>query len=154
MAGVDIVHVPFREANCGAQRGGFRRHRQMMFSIASTAQSQISGGTVRGIAVTSLAGRRRWCPALPPIAQSGLPGFEVIGWNGFVAPQGTPAPVVGEARRRARGRPRRCRVAPASSRPRATSRHSKNTPHQFGAFIAADTAKWLDLVAKTNMKAN
>jgi len=30
----------------------------------------------------------------------------------------------------------------------------KNTPRQFGAFIAADTAKWVDLVAKTNMKAN
>src|SRR4029077_4349668 len=77
MAGVDIVHVPFREANSGlaAVVGGTV---QMMFSIASTAQSQIAGNTVRGLAVTSLE-PSPLVPGLPSIAQSGLTGFEVIG---------------------------------------------------------------------------
>ena len=61
---------------------------QMMFSIASTAVAQMSGGTVRGIAVTSLTPRRSF-PACPRSRKPGLPGFSVIGWNGFVAPKGT-----------------------------------------------------------------
>src|SRR5262249_31661804 len=52
MAGVDIVHVPFREAN-SALSAVVSGSVQMMFSIASTAASQIAGGTVRGIGVTS-----------------------------------------------------------------------------------------------------
>src|SRR6267142_2755533 len=83
-AGVDIVHVPFREAN-SALNAVISGATQMMFSIVSTAQSQISGGTVRGIAVTSRQASPL-VPGLPPLAETGLPGFEVIGWNGFVAP--------------------------------------------------------------------
>src|SRR5262249_60230876 len=92
MAGVDIVHVPYREANSGLNAvvsGAV----QMMFSIASTAQSQIAGDTVRGIGVTSLKPSPS-VPGIPAIAQSGLPDFEVIGWNGFVVPNGTPPSIV------------------------------------------------------------
>ena len=88
MAGIDIVHVPFREANSAlnAVVGG---NVQMMFSIATTTQSQIESGTVRGLGVTTLE-PTRLVPNLPSIAQSGLPGFEVTGWNGLAAPAGTP----------------------------------------------------------------
>ena len=94
MAGIDIVHVPFREANA-ALNAVVSGSVQMMFSIASTAASQMSGGTVRGIGVTTLE-PSPLVPGLPALAQSGLPGFTVIGWNGFVAPKGTPAAVVGK----------------------------------------------------------
>jgi tripartite-type tricarboxylate transporter receptor subunit TctC len=125
---------------------------QMSFVIASIAQSQMSGGTVRGLAVTS----KQASPLVPgvrPVAEAGLPGFEVIGWNGFVAPKGTPAPVIAKlssAFLAGLDDPElRKRIATAGYEPAA-----KNTPDQFAAFIAADTTKWLDLVAKTNMKAN
>ena len=134
MAGVDIVHVPFREANSGlnAVIGG---NVQMMFSIASTTQSQIAGGTVRGLGVTTLE-PTPLVPGVPAIAQSGLPGFEVIGWNGLVAPAGTPAPIIAKlnaafrrgSRRKTRAsgwkprdttlrRPTRRRSLPSSSGP-------------------------------------
>ena len=87
-AGLDILHVPYREAN-SALNAVVAGTADMMFSIASTAQSQIGGGTVRGVAVTSRE-PSPLVPGVPAIAQSGLPGFEVIGWNGFVAPRGTP----------------------------------------------------------------
>ena len=63
MAGIDIVHVPFREANSAlnAVVGG---NVQMMFSIATTAQSQIEAGTVRGLGVTTLE-PTRLVPNLP-----------------------------------------------------------------------------------------
>ncbi|HEY2134602.1 MAG TPA: tripartite tricarboxylate transporter substrate-binding protein, partial [Xanthobacteraceae bacterium] len=150
MAGVDIVHVPFREAN-SALNAVVAGDTQMMFSIASTAQSQIGGGTVRGIAVTSLKASPL-VPGLPAISEAGLPGFEVIGWNGLVAPLRTPEPVISRLNAAlAAGlddAALRKKLATAGYEPA-----SKNAPEAFGRFIAADTAKWVDLVAKTNMKA-
>ena len=71
MAGVDIVHVPFREANSAlnAVIGGAV---QMMFSISSTTQSQVDAGTVRGLAVTTLK-PSPLVPGMPSVADSGLP---------------------------------------------------------------------------------
>jgi tripartite-type tricarboxylate transporter receptor subunit TctC len=150
-AGVDIVHVPYREANSalGAVVGGAT---QMMFSIASVAQSQIAGGTVRGLGVTS----REPSPLVPDvqsIAQSGLPGFEVIGWNGFVAPRGTPPSVVTtlSAALQAGFDDAELRKKLSAAGYQAAGR---NTPEQFGEFIRSDTAKWVELVARTNMKGN
>jgi len=151
MAGVDIVHVPFREAN-SALNAVVSGATQMMFSIASTAQSQISGGTVRGLAVTTKEASPL-VSGLPPIAQAGLAGYEVVGWNGYVAPKGTPAPVIARLSAAiAAGLADdelRQKLVTAGYQPVA-----KNSPEEFGAFIAADTAKWRDLVAKTNMKEN
>ena len=151
MAGVDIVHVPFREAN-SALNSVISGATQIAFVIASIAQAQMSGGTVRGIAVTSKQ-PSALVPGVPPVAQAGLPGFEVIGWNGFEAPKRTPQPVIAKLSAALLAglddADLRKRVAAAGYEPA-----EKNTPQQFAAFIAADTTKWLDLVAKTNMKAN
>jgi tripartite-type tricarboxylate transporter receptor subunit TctC len=150
-AGVDILHVPYREANSGlaAVVGGAV---QMMFSIASTAKSQIDGGTVRGIAVTSLK-PSALVPDLPAVAQSGLPGFEVIGWNGFVAPKATPQPIVAKLNRAILDA-----LATAEVREKLNNAGyeiaAANSPQQFADFIAADTAKWLDLATRLNLKAN
>jgi tripartite-type tricarboxylate transporter receptor subunit TctC len=151
MAGVDIVHVPYREANSalGAVVGGAT---QMMFSIASVAQSQIAGGTVRSLGVTS-SEPSPLVPDVPSIAQSGLPGFEVIGWNGFVAPRGTtPSVVVTLSTALQAG------LDDAELRKKLSAAGyqaaGRNTPEQFGEFIRSDTAKWVELVARTNMKGN
>jgi tripartite-type tricarboxylate transporter receptor subunit TctC len=151
MAGVDIVHVPFREANA-ALNSVVSGATQMMFSIASVAQAQIAGGTVRGIAVTSPR-PSPLVPGLPSVAEAGLPGFAVIGWNGFVAPKGTTTAFV-----------ERLNAALAAGLDDPALRQrlnaagyelaAKNTPQEFSAFIAADTAKWADLVGKTHMKSN
>ena len=149
MAGVDIVHVPFREANSAiaAVVGGSV---QMMFSLAATAQPQIAAGSLRGIAVTSTE-PSPFVPGLKPLAELGLPGFDVLGWNGFVAPRGTPAPVI--ARLNAamnEGFPDaelRQRVLASGYEP-----YRRNTPEEFGRFIAADTAKWIDVVDKIKLK--
>jgi tripartite-type tricarboxylate transporter receptor subunit TctC len=146
MAGVDIVHVPFREANSGinAVVGGVV---QMMFSIASTASAQIAGGTVRGIAVTSRH-PSPVVPGLPAVADQGLAGFDVVGWNGFVAPKGTPAAIVDKLnaalRRGIADDDVGARLAVAGYEMAVPA-----TPAAFAAFIEADTAKWSALVEKT-----
>ena len=151
MAGVDIVHVPFREANSGlsAVVGG---NVEMMFSIASTAQSQIAGGTVRGIGVTSLK-PSPLVPGLPALAQSGLAGFEVIGWNGFVAPKDTPQPIVAKLSA-AIGKALRDPDVRAKMNTAGYELAAVNSPDDFAKFIAADTEKWIGLATKTGIKAN
>lgn len=150
MAGVDIVHVPFREANSGlnAVLGGSV---QMMFSISSTVQSQLGGGMVRGIGITTLE-PSRLVPGLPAIAQSGLPGFEVTGWNGYVAPKGTPQPILVRLNAAIRAGLKDSNVLEklgiAGYEPAAP-----NSPEDFASFIAADTAKWKELTARLNIKA-
>ena len=149
MAGIDVVHVPFREANAAlnAVVGGSV---EMMFSIASTSVAQMSGSTVRGIGVTSLTASPL-VPGLPSIAQSGLAGFSVIGWNGFVAPKGTSPAIIGKlnvALQRGLDDPElRQRLASAGYEPAA-----RNSPDEFATFIQSDTTKWIALVEKTNMK--
>jgi tripartite-type tricarboxylate transporter receptor subunit TctC len=149
MAGVDIVHVPFREANSAiaAVVGGSV---QMMFALAASAGPQIAAGGLRGIAVTSTE-PSPFVPGLKPLAELGLPGFDVLGWNGFVAPRGTPTAVVtklnaamsqgfGDAELRQH-------VLASGYEP-----YHRNTPEEFGKFIADDTAKWIDVVAKIKLK--
>jgi tripartite-type tricarboxylate transporter receptor subunit TctC len=151
IAGVDIVHVPYREANSGLNAvvsGAV----QMMFSIASTAQSQIAGDTVRGIGVTSLK-PSPLVPGIPAIAQSGLPDFEVIGWNGFVVPNGTPHSIVTKLNAAILGA-----LADADSRAKLSTAGyeaaASNSPEDFAKFIAADIRKWSSLATRINIKPN
>jgi tripartite-type tricarboxylate transporter receptor subunit TctC len=151
MAGIDIVHVPFREANSGLN-AVVSGSVEMMFSIASTAQSQIAGGTVRGIGVTSLK-PSPLVPGLPAIAQSGLAGFEVIGWNGFVGPKDTPQPVVAKLSA-AIGKALVDPEVRAKMNTAGYELAAVNSPDDFAKFIAADTEKWIGLATKINIKAN
>ena len=149
MAGVDIVHVPFREANSAiaAVVGGSV---QMMFSLAATAQPQIAAGSLRGIAVTSTE-PSPFVPGLKPLAELGMPGFDVLGWNGFVAPRGTPAPAIARL-----NDAMNAGFADAGLRERVLASgyepYRRNTPEEFGRFIADDTAKWIDVVRKIQLK--
>ena len=148
MAGVDIVHVPFREAN-SALNAVVAGNVQLMFSIATTAQSQIDGGTVRGLGVTTLE-PNPLVPNLPAIAQSGLPGFEVTGWNGIVAPAGTSASIIAKLnsalQRGLDDTDLRKRMATAGYDVAA-----HNTPEDFAQFIKADTERWIAIVEKANI---
>jgi len=148
MAGVDIVHVPFREAN-SALNAVVAGNVQLMFSIATTAQSQIDGGTVRGLGVTTLE-PNPLVPNLPAIAQSGLHGFEVTGWNGIVAPAGTSASIIAKLnsalQRGLDDTDLRKRMATAGYDVAA-----HNTPEDFAQFIKADTERWIAIVEKANI---
>ena len=149
IAGVDIVHVPFREANSAiaAVIGGSV---QMMFALAASAGPQIAAGGLRGIAVTSTE-PSPFVPGVKPLAALGLPGFDVVGWNGFVAPRGTPAPVTATLNAAMNqgfdDAALRQRVLASGYEP-----YRRNTPEEFAKFIADDTAKWIDVVGKIKLK--
>jgi len=91
MAGVDIVHVPYKGA--GAVYGDLIAGVvQMMFANISSMLPQVRGGKVKGLAVTS-AERSKVAPDLPTIAET-LAGYVATSWYGAGAPAGTPEPIL------------------------------------------------------------
>jgi tripartite-type tricarboxylate transporter receptor subunit TctC len=87
-AAIDIVHVPYKGSGPATTDlvGG---QVQMMFGPAVNTLPLAQAGNLRALAVTS-AKRSALAPDLPTIAESGLPGFDVVGWYGLAAPAGTP----------------------------------------------------------------
>lgn len=91
-SGTQFVHVPYKGGGPALQ-DTVAGQVQALFSIALAATPQIKAGRVRALAITS-AQRSPVAPDLPTVAESGYPGFEVIGWFGWLAPAGTPKAIV------------------------------------------------------------
>src|SRR5476649_436920 len=91
MAGVDIIHVPYKGA--GAAYGDLISGTvQMMFANMPSMLPQVRGGKVKGLGVTS-AERSKAAPEIPAIAET-VPGYVATSWYGVAAPAGTPEPIV------------------------------------------------------------
>jgi tripartite-type tricarboxylate transporter receptor subunit TctC len=91
MAGVDIVHVPYKGAG-PAYNDLLAGTVQMMFANMPSMLPQVRGGKLKGLGVTS-AGRSKAAPDIPAIAET-LPGYVATSWYGVAAPAGTPEPIV------------------------------------------------------------
>src|SRR6266849_1400802 len=92
MAGVDIVHVPFKGSSLSVN-AMLAGDVQIMLNGTPTGMPLAKSGKLRALAVAG-AKRSALAPELPTVAESGLPGFEMSGWFGTVAPTGTPASVI------------------------------------------------------------
>ena len=92
-AGIKLLHVPFSGGGPAsvALLGG---HVQLLFGSVSTSLPNIRAGKLRGLGVTS-AKRSDAAPDIPTIAESGLPGFEVVQWFGLAAGSAIPKPIIG-----------------------------------------------------------
>lgn len=149
MTRINIVHVPYKNA-APALIDVVGGQVQMMFAITSISLGQVQAGKVRGLGVTS-AQRSPLAPELPTLAESGLPGYEVIGWNGLLAPAGTPRTVVSrintEVQRSLQQPDVLQRLKGSAYDPAAA-----NTPEQFAEYIRLEIAKWIKLVKETGMK--
>jgi tripartite-type tricarboxylate transporter receptor subunit TctC len=92
MAGVDMVHVPYKGLS-PALTDLLSGQVQLMFSSVVAILPHIKAGKLRGLAVTGTK-RLPLLPALPTIAESGFPGYEASSWYGILAPAGTPRDIV------------------------------------------------------------
>src|ERR1700732_1450619 len=92
LSGTDIVHVPYKGSGEGrnAVIGG---HVQMMFDAITTMASNVKAGQVRALGTSALR-RSPVLPAVPTIAEAGVPGYEATIWLGLMAPAATPKPIV------------------------------------------------------------
>ena len=149
MAGVDMVHVPYRGA---AQMGQAVITGDAPFLIANLVNVMpfVRRGEVKLVAVTSL---QRWpdTPDVPTLDESGLRGFETIAWNGILAPKGTPQPI----RDRLHAELVKLKPDPTlNDRIRLLGGElMMSTPEAFAERIRADIAKWRDLAARVDIRA-
>jgi tripartite-type tricarboxylate transporter receptor subunit TctC len=109
LAGVDIVHVPYRGAILTDVIGG---RVTMTLQNMGVILPVIRDGKLRALAVTSLR-RSPIISDLPTLAESGFPDFEVISWFGLLAPAATPAVIIDKVHARVRPDRRECRSARA-----------------------------------------
>ena len=148
-AGTDILHVPYKGANPAIADllGG---QVQMAFINISLARPQIEAGKLRAIAASTLK-RASAYPDLPTVAET-LPGFEMNPWWGFMAPGGTPRPIVARLHREIvtvlRSPDYAARITQAGLEPEGSS------PEEFAARLAADLVQWREVIRQAGIKPN
>jgi tripartite-type tricarboxylate transporter receptor subunit TctC len=150
MAGVDMTHVPYK-GSAPAITDLVAGQVPVAFVDLVSALPQIRAGKVKGLAVAS--GRRTvTAPDLPTIAESGVPGYDAVGWFGLVAPAGTPPDVIA----RLNGETVRIMALPeVRDRALATGAEpSTGTSAEFAAFIASEIPKWERVVRTSGAKTN
>ena len=92
MTGIEMTHIPYK-GTPPALVDVLAGRVPVMSSTMPPALPHVKTGKVRAIAITSLK-RSPAVPEVPTVAESGVPGFEAISWQGLVAPTGTPRPVI------------------------------------------------------------
>ncbi|WP_237214871.1 Bug family tripartite tricarboxylate transporter substrate binding protein [Falsiroseomonas oryziterrae] len=147
--GTQMEHIPYRGTGP-----------MMNDLIAGTIDLTLTGGppalppvragTLRALGVSSLQ-RLSSAPEIPTIAEQGVPGFDATQWYGFVAPAGTPRPIIdrvnAECTRILRSDRMRPRLEAEGADP------SPGTPEQFRDLIVAERARWGELIRTANVRA-
>ncbi|HKC43599.1 MAG TPA: tripartite tricarboxylate transporter substrate binding protein [Burkholderiales bacterium] len=150
MAGVDMAHVPYKGSS-PAVTDLVSGQVPVAFVDLSSALPQIRAGRIRGLAVAS-GTRTITAPDLPTIAESGVPGYDAVGWFGVIAPAGAPKDAIAKLNAeivRIMALPEvRDRALAVGAEP------STGTPEAFAAFIAAEIPKWERVVRASGATAN
>lgn len=148
MTGSFVVHIPFNGAPPAALSLA-SGDTQMLFTIPTVIMPQVKAGRVKALAVTS-AQRFPLLPDLPTVAESGLPGFESIAWNGILVPAGTPRDIIDRLNRE---------IDAALKQPDVKTRLNNaglevagGTPEAFKTLMASEAKKWSEIIRKTGAK--
>ena len=122
----------------------------MLTSSMSALMPYVKSGKMRGIAVTSMK-RSTVAPEFPTIAESGLPGFEVITWFGILAPAATPKEIVNRLN---------SEIVATVALPNVREQLTKmgfeivaNTPDQYAVFLREENVKWVKVVKDLGLRA-
>jgi tripartite-type tricarboxylate transporter receptor subunit TctC len=141
-AGIDITHIAYKGAGPAVAdlMGG---HLHAMFATVPSVLGGIRAGKIRVLAVTSKK-RAPDLPDVPTLAESGMPDFEVISWQGLCTPRGTPKPAV----ERLRTALHKALQRPVTRKQLADQgiQTEGRTADEFAAFIRSEHAKWAKVV--------
>jgi len=147
LAGVEMVHVPYRGAG-PAMTDLIGGQVQVMFVAPVVAIEQIAAGKVRALAVTT-ATRADVMPDFPAVAEF-VPGYESSVWFGIMAPKGTPAEIVLRLNREINAG-----LADPALRGKIDALGggiAASSPADFGRLIAVETEKWGKVVRFAGIK--
>ncbi len=149
-SGIDITHVPYKGSGPALtdMLGG---QVDLLFETPIAAAPYLKSGKLRAIAVSS-AKRAPSLPDVPTIAESGVPGYEVVSWQGVFAPAGTPKPIVERLH---------TEITKILAQPDMKDRLAQlgmdeqpMTTAQFAKFQQDEVAKWAEVVKKGHIRAN
>ena len=146
MAGIDMVHVPYK-GGAPALSALLSGEVQVMFSSSGGVLPHVKAGRVRALAVTG-AKRSLSAPDIPTLAEAGVPGYDVTGWYGMAATAGTPKAVI-----------ERLNVTINRALPELRERYdnlgtevSGGTAAEFGEFLKSERDKWARVVKISGAK--
>jgi tripartite-type tricarboxylate transporter receptor subunit TctC len=148
MAGVDLLHVPYR-GETAAQADLLTDRVQVMFDPIPSSLGYVRSGKLRSLAVTTLK-PIDVLPDLPTVAQF-LPGYEVSGITGISAPKDTPVEIIAILNKA---------INAVLAEPKIKERFAElasteviGTPDDFGKILVAETAKWAQVIKFAGIKA-
>ena len=150
MAGFDITLVPYKGV-AQVLPAVMAGEVQLMFASLPGSIDQIRTGRIRAIAVTS-AKRANAAPDIPTVAESGVPGYEASSWFAFLAPAGTPKPVIARLSEETLKALQMREVRDALMRQGMDPTGS--TPAEADAYLRSEIAKWTRVVKEAGIKAN
>jgi tripartite-type tricarboxylate transporter receptor subunit TctC len=150
MAGLDMVPIHYK--GDGAAIIDLLGGQVPLFTASiSGLLPHVKAGKLRGIAITG-AKRSTIAPQFPTIAETGLPGYEVVTWFGLLTTAGAPADVI----RKIHGD-----LSQSLAQPAVKEQFAKlgleivgSAPEQFGQFLRAENKRWGDMVRRLNLKAD
>lgn len=142
MAGVDLVHVPYR--NSGEARNGVIGGQvQMMIDAVTTMAPNVDQGQVRALATTGKT-RSSVLPKVPTVEEAGLSGYEATIWLGLMAPTGTPKPIIDKLNAAINAAIKRPEIVKLWADQGAAP--MSMTPEEFDKFLRGDIVKWAGVV--------
>jgi tripartite-type tricarboxylate transporter receptor subunit TctC len=149
LTGVDMVHIPYKGSG-PAVADLLSGQISLMFNTMIQTIPHVKEGTVRALAITG-ATRSDALPNLPTIAEAGVPGYDMVGWFGILAPAGTPKDVVIKLN---------TEIVKILNMPDVKTRLSDLgaepttivSPEQFADYIKAEISKWRDVVQRSGMR--
>ncbi len=149
MAGINIVHIPYKGVALSAA-DLISGQVQLLSGDLSTLMPHVRSGKMKALAVTS-AKRSTLVPKLPTVSESGVPGYEVSGWFGVLAPAGTPREIVARLNAEIlKG------LGSGDVRERLAALGGEvagGTPEQFADHLRGEIAKWGKLITSIGLKA-
>lgn len=149
-AGIDIQHVPYKGVVVAIPDLVAGRV-AMAFTMPNFVLPLVREGKLHALAVTALK-RSPALPEVPTIAESGYPGFEVVAWQGLVAPAGTPAAIVSKLHLET------VKVlAQADVRAKLSESGSEavgNSPAEFAALIKSEIPRWAKVIKDAGIKSD
>ncbi len=148
-AKIDITHIPYK-GTPPAVTDLIAGQVSMMFANTLSVLPYVNSGRLRAVAISS-AKRSAAAPAIPTIAENGMPGFDSVTWFGAMAPAGTPRDTINKLSSELRRVVQTKTVADQLIGQGADPIGS--TAEEFGARIKADIAKWTVIIKTAGIKA-
>jgi tripartite-type tricarboxylate transporter receptor subunit TctC len=149
MARINIVHVPYKGGPpaTAATAGG---EVSMLFNTVGSVHPNVKSGRLRALGVTTTK-RSDALPDVPTMAEAGLPGFQMSSWFGFLAPAGTPRPIITRLNAETVKALNTPEVKTATAAMGANA--MPGTPEQFGDHIKSEIARIGEIVKTAGIKA-